>query len=573
MLGVSDVGQFRLKNHQTTRRAALKAGVLGAGAVAFGVPSARSDGQLLPASPPTTPFVEPLPIAPLAQPVPAFPTLADPSATNVDGSTAYHRSGPREVASNTLFYRIEEKQAFHSFHPQLPPTSIWGYNGIFPGPTFFTTSGIPSLMRFVNSLPASDPIGIGEPISAIHRHGGFNAPENDGYPLDTFAIGQSRDYYFENEPEGGLEQNELSVQWYHDHSIDVTAPNVYRGLAGFLISYDRLDSLAGEDDPDIHAFQLPGKMALDANGTSYRKYDIPLVFQDKSFDSRGQLVYDNFDHDGFIGDKFLVNGQIQPYLDVERRKYRFRFLNGSNARIYEFFLVKDRKAVAFHYVIGSDVLLFERPVTDVASIRMAPAERYDVVIDFSRFPAGSEVILENRMKQSNGRKPDGLRTPGTPLLKFRVGEATRDPSQVPPNLRVLDPNERPEKLLTQVKVERTFQWSRSGGAWVLNDYLFDENRINAKPKRGVPEIWTLKAGGGWLHPIHIHLSAFHILSRKGGQPPRLELGRKDTVRIGWEEGDVKLLIKFEKFTGRYVFHCHNVEHEDMRMMGQFEVRP
>jgi FtsP/CotA-like multicopper oxidase with cupredoxin domain len=559
--------------YQNTRRAALKAGVLSAGGMALNFGSARSGEQLFPASPATTPFLDALPIAPLAQPVAAFPTRADPTATNVDGSSAYHVSGPRLVASDTQFFQIEQKQAFHSFHQQLPATSIWGYNGIFPGPTIFTTSSKPSLIRFVNNLPEHDPVGIGEPVNCVHRHGGYHAPENDGYPLDTFTVGQSRDYYFENDPEGGLEQNEQSVQWYHDHAIDVTGPNVYRGLAGFLLSFDRLDSLAGEDNPDFQSFRLPGKMVTPANGVPFRKYDIPLVFQDKSFDNQGRLLYDSFDHDGFIGDKFLVNGKVQPYLDVERRKYRFRFLNGSNARIYEFFLVKDRQTVPFHYVIGSDVFLFEKPLYDIRSIRMAPAERYDVVIDFSRFPTGSEVILENRMLQTEGRKPEGLKTPGTPILKFRVGEATPDFSRVLPNLRSLHESERPERLLTQVKVHRTFDIGRSGGAWVINNQLYDENKIVAKPKRGVPEIWTFKAGGGWVHPMHIHLSAFHILSRNGGLPPVLERGRKDTVSVGWNYGDVKILIKFNRFTGRYVFHCHNVEHEDMRMMAQFEVQP
>jgi FtsP/CotA-like multicopper oxidase with cupredoxin domain len=559
--------------YQKTRRAALKAGFLGAGGMALNLPPARSDNAPFPSSPATTPFLDPLPMAPVAQPVAAFPTLADPTATNVDGSKTFHRSGPRQVASDTLFYRIEEKQAFHSFHQQLPPTSIWGYNGIVPGPTIFADRSVPSLVRFVNKLPENDPAGIGEPVSCIHRHGGFQAPEDDGYPLDTFAVGQSRDYYYKNDPDGGLEQNEQSTLWYHDHAIDVTAPNVYRGLAGFFLNFDARDSLLGEDNPDFQSFRLPGKMVTPANGPPFRKYDIPLLFQDKSFNTLGQLVYDNFDHNGFLGDKFLVNGKIQPYLDVERRKYRFRFCNGSNARVYEFFLVKDRKMALFDYVIGSDVLLFETPVADVGSIMMAPAERHDVVIDFSRFPTGSEIILENRMVQVNGRKPDGLKTPGTPILKFRIGEATPDASRVLPSLRVLDANERPERLLSQVKVQRTFEFVRTGGAWAINNQFFDENKILAKPKRGVPEIWTLKAGGGWLHPIHIHLSPFYILSRNGGQPPALQRGRKDTVVIGWKEGDVKILIKFNTFTGRYAFHCHNIEHEDMRMMGQFEVQP
>lgn len=555
--------------YQTTRRGALRAGLLGAGAFALNYPSARSDD--LPASPATTPFLDPLPIARLAEPVPAFATQADPTATNVDGSKTFHVSGPRQVPANTAFYRIAERQALHRFHSQLPETSIWGYDGLVPGPTIITQSRIPSLIRFANYLPEKDDVGIGEPISAIHRHGGFQAPEDDGYPLDTFKSGQSRDYYFPNDPADGLPENEHSTLWYHDHAIDVTAVNVYRGLAGFQIHFDALDSLKGEDDPHPQAFRLPGKMVTAADGSRSRAFDIPLVFQDKSFDSAGRLVYDSFDHNGFIGDKFIVNGKVQPYLDVKRRKYRFRFLNGSNARVYEFFLVKDRKLVLFDYVIGSDSILFERPLYGVGSIRMASAERYDVVIDFSRYPTGSEIILENRMVQVSGRKPEGVETPGTPMLKFRVGDTAPDPSRVPPTLRLV--TEGPQRLLPLVKVHRTFKFDRSGGAWTINNQFFDENKINAKPKRDVPEIWTLTAGGGWQHPVHIHLTEFFILSRNGGQPPQLERNRKDTVRVGWSEGEVKILIKFPRYTGRYVFHCHTVEHEDMRMMGQFEIQP
>ena len=141
---------------------------------------------------------------------------------------------------------------------------------------------------------------------------------------------------------------------------------------------------------------------------------------------------------------------------------------------------------------------------------------------------------------------------------------------MPATLRPL--TEGPAQLLAQVKVQRRFEFDRSDGAWVINGQFFDENRINARPKRNQPEIWILESGGGWVHPVHIHLSSFFILSRDGKTPPPLERGRKDTITIGADVGDVKILIKFAEFTGRYVFHCHNIEHEDMRMMGQFEVQ-
>ena len=548
-----------------SRRDAVRLGLAAGGAAVIGAQASRSHS--LGASPRTTPFVEPMPIAPIARPVAPFATLPDPRCVNVDGSIAFHVHGPRTVPANTEFYLLHERQALHSFHAELPPSSVWGYNGSVPGPTFIAKSGTASLVRFVNDLPLNDPVGIGEPISAVHHHGGFQAPEDDGYPLDTFCTGQSRDYLYPNVPEDGLEQNEPSTQWYHDHAIDTTAENVYRGLAGFYLNFDGLDTLAGEEDSSPLALRLPGRMRRLPDGSVTRQYDIPIVIQDKLFDRAGQLTYDSFDHNGFVGDKFLANGKIQPYLRVERRKYRFRFLNGSNARVYELFLRNNRP---FDYVIATDDHLLPHPFHDVPSFRIASAERVEVVMDFSRYPSGTEIILENRLEQSDGRKPGNLQSTGTAILKFIVGGDAADQSRIPSVLRPVV--EGPAQLLPKVRVRRQFEFVRSEGAWQINGQFFDENRIDARPRIGEPEIWTLKSGGGWLHPVHMHLSSFFILSRNGRPPALLESGRKDTVRIGADEGDVDILIKFSGYTGRYVFHCHTVEHEDMRMMAQFQVQ-
>jgi len=532
------------------------------------------------ASPRTTPFVVELRpgqgIPPIAQPVAPFDTLGDPAdCVNVDGSTAFHVSGPRVVPPDTEFYLIHERPVVHSFHPEPPPNVLWGYTddpvgpGMIPGPTFIAYSvtapppghaGTPQLVRFVNDLPENDPVGIGEPISVIHRHGGFQAPEDDGYPLDSFCSGQSRDYFYPNVTDAGLLQNEHSTNWYHDHTIDITAENVYRGLAGFYLYRFSLDT-GNETDP-------PPALGLPSG-----EFEIGLVLQDRRFNRDGFLVYDSFDHNGFLGDKFCVNGLIQPYLKVARRKYRFRFLNGSNARVYQLFLSNG----GTFKVIGTDTHLLPRPVP-VTSFRIAPAERVDVVVDFTNTKINDEIFLVNRLQQTDGRKFDGLVSPGTSLLKFKVNRDAADPSRVPNIL--LPVTEGPRELLPQVKVQRRFKFERSHGAWVVNGEFFDENRVNAKPKVGEPEIWILESGGGWVHPVHIHLSEFFILSRDGKAPPAIEGGRKDTVLIGGDVGQVvKILIKFEEFPGfdqftnRYVFHCHNIEHEDMRMMAQFEIQP
>ena len=541
-----------MKVRGLSRRSLMRyAGLAGGMTALNGMPGfrrmlyAKSDG---PVSPPTTPFVEPLPIAPNAQPAAISSFIPSPSRT---------------IPANAVIYQVEMKEGLHSFHPQLPLSSIWGYNGQTPGPTFIARAGTPVLVRFTNLLPQNDPVGIGLPITSIHRHGGFQAPQDDGYPADFFSIGVSKDYLFFNPAED-------SNLWYHDHSLDITAENVYRGLAGFFSNYDDIDSLAGENDPNPQALRLPGAMQADGS----RKFDVPLVFQDRQFNADGFLVYDSFAHNGFIGDKFSVNGKIQPFFDVEPRKYRFRFLNGSNARQYEFVLRDGTTDRPFDYVIGTDDRLFEHPLPNVESFRIAVSERVQAVIDFAKY-AGKDIYLINRLDQTEGRKPNGVVYPGTPILKFRVAAGkVADPSQVPATLRLIPADERPEAVLARgVRVHRQFKFGRSGGAWVINGELFDENRIDAKPVTDEYEIWEFDSGGGWEHPVHVHLSNFFIISRDGKQPPILERGWKDAVVVGGDRGAAQILIKFSGFTGKYVFHCHTVEHEDARMMTNFEVQP
>jgi len=526
---------------QLTRRDLLRWGIVLGGGAALSSGQRVSGAGGSSSSPRTTPFqVELLPGRGLP-----------PTAT------------PQRILAGTEFFEIHETNVTHQFNPQKGENpfenDLWGYDGSIPGPTIVAKSGTPQLVRFVNNLTAGS-LGFGDPISAIHRHGGFQNPEDDGYPLDTFSFGNSRDYYYPNRPAGGLQQNEHSTNWYHDHSIDVTGPNVYRGLAGFYPYTNTLDT-GNENDG-------PPNLGLPSG-----KFDIGLVLQDRLFDRTGRLIYNTFDHDGFIGDKFCVNGLIQPFLTVKTRRYRFRILNGSHARVYQLLLSNGQSFQA----IATDSSLLEHPVT-VSNFRLAPAERVEVIIDFTGAKSGDTIYLVNRLQQTDGRKPDGLVSPGTPLLKFVVNQLADDHSVVPDPL--LTVTEGPAQLLPRVKVQRSFKFERSDGAWVINGEFFDENRINARPRVGEPEIWTLESGGGWVHPVHIHLSDFFILSHDDTTPPPLERGRKDTVLIGADVGDARILIKFDDPRDvqtphtplRYVFHCHNIEHEDMRMMGQFEVQ-
>src|SRR5262249_1093648 len=263
---------------------------------------------------------------------------------------------------------------------------------------------------------------------------------------------------------------------------------------------------------------------------------------------------------GFLGDPFVLNGAVQPFLRVKRRKYRFRILNGSNARFYELFLSNGQSFTQ----IGTEGGFFEFPLTR-RSIRIAPAERVEFILDFSGMPQGTQIALQNRLQQDSGRGPDEVGGTPVALLRFDVDGDAADPSVIPTRLRPplpVDPIPPPQP--------RHFEFPRSHGGWVVNDDFFDGDRIVAQPKLFEPEIWTLKnGGGGWFHPIHIHLSLFQILKRNGAPPPPEERALKDTVVLGPND-EVELSIRFEDFRGRYVFHCHNLEHEDLAMMARVD---
>jgi len=419
------------------------------------------------------------------------------------------------------------------------------------------------------------------------------APPPTGTPV-TVTERQVCDYYYPILDPGELDlircvpnapppetTDRPSTQWYHDHLLDFTGPNAYRGQAGFVLCFDEVDN----NDEDADPVKKPEALKLPSG-----KYDIPLALQDKRFAPDGSLVFNSFDHDGFLGDKFCVNGKVQPYLEVERRKYRFRFLNGSNARIYRLF-INDGKPLGLSYtmdLIATEGGLLSRPLHGTVSLLLAMAERLEVVFDFSKLPIGTkEVFLENRLPQTNGRKPDdGLLPQGNAanqLLKFKV---IGDPP-VPDNSRVPEVL-RPFAAISDGEIahafRRRFQFERTDGAWAINGrFAGDLETPIATPRRGQGEVWTLEnSSGGWWHPIHIHSEFFRVLKRNGTPPTitarnpvvaeRDGLARRDTILL--KGGDtVEVFLRFRDHLGPFVFHCHNMEHEDMAMMARFDVIP
>jgi FtsP/CotA-like multicopper oxidase with cupredoxin domain len=564
------------------------------GAVATAVASLLSSRETLaagssgpgngPTSPPTTPFLDSLPIPGIKEAVTSLnPSPPDNGEAGVGevGRVAHQRWKDFPPA---VFYELHVKEKpGHLFHSELQRQTVWGYDGLYPGPTFIARISKPVLVRIYNELPENH-TGFGSPEICTHLHGAHDASESDGFPSDWYSRnkagptltrpGQYKDHHYPNIYAGydesprtlGDPREGQGTMWYHDHRMDFTAPNVYKGLAGFYLVFDDIDSGNENDNKDTNpkALKLPSGVGI---------YDIPLVFQDKQFDSSGMLVYDQFDPEGAIGDKFCVNGVIQPFFNVQPRKYRFRLLNGSVARFYEFFLVLKQANgnlvdQTFTY-IANDGNLLPAPIRDMKSVRLGMAERADIVIDFTPY-AGSQLFLVNRMEQTDSRGPTGkILQPGIQILRFDVGtQPVADPSVVPPTLRAL-----PELDLAKVVKSRRWEFDRSGGGWTVNNQFFDFETVSASPKRGTAEIWTLKnGGGGWWHPIHIHLEDGRILSRNGKPPPPHEIGRKD-VYVLMPGEELQVLLHFRDFRGKYVMHCHNTAHEDHAMMVRWDVVP
>ena len=573
-----------------------------------------------------TPFLDPLPLPPTPRAIEWSPG-ALPFADLDPAAKAY--VDPYQIKGKATFYRVVAEVRSVRFHSQLPATEIWGYRDGHPdvsapwnfalGPTFkravVSNAYSPTIVRHVNNLPAPQHhVGFGEPRNSVHLHGGHQAARSDGYPTDftqadgtpfkvTFEHGEHFDYHYPGLVPGFLDDlragttNQTansergSTQWYHDHIIDFTSQNVYRGLAGFYIKYDDpkdiADPLLRKHILDVSDERIDAGYALQLPSGAY---DIPLVLHEKTFGLNGELIYDVFNLDGFLGEKYLVNGMVQPYLAVKRRKYRFRFLNGSNARIYQLFLTDKNGKTYPMTQIATEGGLMARPVRDRPSFHLAMAERIEVVIDFSKFahPQFTELYIENRLLQDEGRGPKGkfekpeLAARGKQLLKFKLEEEVYDPSRVPDVLRPFEPISAQE--LSRAPI-RNFVFERGNGQWQINGKLAgDLSRIVAEPVLGQGEIWRLiNKSGGWWHPIHVHHEFARVLKRNGKVPfdgvngvdfgqsvERDGMAKKDTMSLG-PNSEVEVFVKFRDHRGPFVLHCHNMEHEDHAMMARYDV--
>ena len=445
---------------------------------------------------------------------------------------------PKVSVGDTDYFTITQQQVKAQILPDRQ-TTIWGYNGMTPGPTIYVDQHRKAVVRQICALPDRHP-ELGYNVwTSTHLHGSCSLPEYDGYASDITTPGAFKDYQYPN-------IQDARTLWYHDHGVHITANNAYMGLAAQYIMHSDAE----------RALPIP-----------HGHYDLPMILKDAMFQENGDLVIDDNNENGIYGDVILVNGVPWPRMDVEPRKYRFRVLNASVSRSYDLSLDTGEPLT----VIGTDGGLMPAP-QPCAHVKVGMAERYEIVIDFSKYKPGQKVTLRNESPKNN---IDHETT--DVVCQFVVGANVTDPrwNEIPqdlnPNMNVMGLKE------SDAKTTRLMRFERKDGHWTVNGQTW-EDVVNsdysltvANPGLGDVEIWELEnPGGGWFHPVHIHLVDFKVLDRNGRPPEDWEKGPKDVVYVG-ESEKVRVIMRFENQVGRYMMHCHNLVHEDHDMMVQFEV--
>ena len=506
------------------------------------------------------------PIMPAALDVSTLPQFVDPLPIPQIAQHQGFRPSPENPKLSVPFYRIQAQPIASKVHRDLPPTKFWSFGPSAPGPTFETRSSEPLLVEWVNALPTEHFLPLDRTIhgaeadkpavrTVVHLHGAKTRPESDGYPEDWTVPGKSSLYYYPN-------QQDAAMLWYHDHALGINRLNVYAGLLGAFFIRDAVED----------ALNLPKD-----------KHEVPLILYDRLLTRDAQLLYPVSPDlqspwvPEIFGNAILVNGKLFPYLDVEPRKYRFRVLNASNARIYHLAFVDDAanhaaaNAGLFHQ-IGTDQGLLPAPVP-LTSLEIAPGERADLIVDFSEH-RGARLILKNQ---------------AFVVMQFRVASGKMaDTVSLPSSLRPVA--KIPESQAVQTRLLTLDEYVNKSGnpVMLLLNATHWKEPATEKPVLGSTEIWTLINPTNDTHPIHLHLVRFQILDRQSYEPwlfqtkrqlhflgppeppePN-EAGWKDTVRAH-SRMVTRIIVPFDGFTGRYVWHCHILEHEDNEMMRPYEV--
>jgi len=423
--------------------------------------------------------------------------------------------------------------------PESLSLDAFQFNNSVPGPTIRHVKGQELDIQFTNNLGQE---------SIIHWHGLIVPPEMDGHPKDAISSG-TYDYKFNLNQRAG-------TYWYHPHPHRLTGEQVYRGLAGFFIIEDEEEKL----------LNLPSG-----------NYEIPLVIQDQRVSDSGQIIYNPSMPErmmtGFLGDTILINGAPSPYQEVEPSVYRLRVLNGSNARIYNIAFQDDLSFM----VIGTDGGLLPEAI-ETNELIMAPGERADILVDFSGLKKNSINLISKPFDMPSGGSMMGMQNmmgssgpeqgTGFDLMEFRIdGESKQEPVDLPSQLSESSFPEassadrtRPIRLDMQMMNGHT-----------INGRQFEMVRVDERVEQGSTEIWEFINNSNVPHPMHIHAVQFKVLDRSGsrGLMPT-ETGWKDTVLVMPDE-TVRVIMNFNAPKGLYVFHCHNLEHEDNGMMANLEI--
>lgn len=485
------------------------------------------------------------------------------------------------------FYNIVMKETKHKFHRSFPWTKVWGYNGTYPGPTIEAEKDVPIKVAWKNQLPKKHLLPVDHTLhgsinspdvrTVVHVHGANVASDSDGHPEAWYThnynhVGQT----FEKKVYEYTNHQPSATMWYHDHAIGITRLNVYAGLAGFYILRDELEKRLNLPSDD---------------------YEIPLLIQDKTFNADGSLYYpDNATPEVphpipstpsfFFGETIAVNGKLWPYLNVEPRKYRFRILNGSNTRAYDLQLDNGEK---FHQ-IGTDLGLLHHSI-EIESFTLEPAERIDLIIDFSKYK-GRNITLINTNAGAVGSPHTGF------IMKFKVDDycQSKDTSIIPDELFPYHPMNPAlaTKQRTMTLAAKDDPHYEGRVQHLLNDRMWSDP-VTEIVELDTIEIWHIRNTFQFPHPVHVHLVPFQILGRKPvtdsdfdengnyrfdptnpedfeklNKPLPYEDGLKDTVRA--EPGEVtSIMMHFKEHVGDYVWHCHILEHEDNDMMRPLKV--
>jgi spore coat protein A, manganese oxidase len=485
-----------------------------------------------------TPFVDELPIPGVA------PTL---------GSAA----DPEHPGQKISLYRIGMREADVRVHRDLPPTRMWGYEGVVPGPTFEVRSGHPVLIEWSNELPQRHflPIdhtlhgagaNVPESRTVVHVHGARVRPEADGNPDSWYTPGNKQIYRYSN-------RQQAATLWYHDHAMGIERLNVYAGLFGAFLIRDEVE---------------------DSLGLPRDEFEIPLIITDRQFHADGRLYYptSGMPESPWVsevyGDVMLINGRMTPYLNVEPRPYRFRILNASNARFY-YLALSDGTPLQ---QIGSDQGLMARPAS-MKSVTLAPAERADVVVDFAKL-AGQNIIL---------------RSLAMDLMQFKVARRQVSVANpLPKTLRTVARISPASSVKTRRLTLDNYEDPNTHMMMMLLNATYWRQPITENPLLNSTEIWEFVNLTEDTHPIHLHMVRFQVLNRQrfdvdeylmSGKmvfagplipPPENEMSWKDTVRA--DAGLItRIIIRFEGYAGRYVWHCHVLEHAANEMMRPFQV--